>query len=299
MEVLRAENLGLPGSFRVAASRKAVSERRESETITQGTRQATIAYDTRDRPVTFTDAMQHSVTFGYDDADRINSQTLPDGRVFGFSYDANGNVIQVVPPGRPGHLFSYTPVDLTQGYVPPAVPGTGATVYTYNKDQQLTRVDRPGGDALVLDYDSGGRLGTVTFDAGSISFGYHTTGQVQSIAAPGVGLAYTFDGPLPLTSTWSGGVTGVVGHTYTNDFTVSTESVNGAAVSFGYDDDGLLTQAGDLGAGAAPGARAADGDDAGGFERPVRLDRLRGAGALPGGAPGVGVVPGFRLAVHA
>jgi RHS repeat-associated protein len=215
-------------------------------TIGQGTRQATVGYDGRNRPVSFRDALQRSVAFGYDEADRITSQTLPDGRVIGFAYDANGNVVQVVPPGRPAHAFSYTSVDLTRVYAPPALPGTGATTYTYNRDRQLTRVDRSGGDAVTLAYDGSARLGTVTFDAGSIGFGYHPSGQIHSITAPAETLSYTFDGPLPLTSAWTGAVAGVVGYGYTNDFTVASESVNGTAVTFGYDDDGLLTQAGEL-----------------------------------------------------
>lgn len=88
----------------------------------------------------------------------------------------------------------------------------------------LQQPRRPGGDAIALSYDSGGRLRTVTFDAGSISFGYQPTGQIQAITAPGESLAYTFDGPLPLTSTWTGAVAGVVGYDYTNLFTVAAES---------------------------------------------------------------------------
>lgn len=48
--------------------------------------------------------------------------------------------------------------------------------------------------------------------------------------------------------TWSGAVAGSTAVTYNPDFRVTSQTVNGAqAVSFGYDLDGLLTQAGALG----------------------------------------------------
>ena len=40
----------------------------------------------------------------------VISQTIPDGSVLGYTYDANGNLIALTPPGRPAHTFAYTPV---------------------------------------------------------------------------------------------------------------------------------------------------------------------------------------------
>jgi YD repeat-containing protein len=62
------------------------------------------------------------------------------------SYDADGNVTSISPPGQPRMSFDYTPVDL-QRHTPPGVPndGTGRTVYTYNADRQLRQVARPDG----------------------------------------------------------------------------------------------------------------------------------------------------------
>jgi YD repeat-containing protein len=215
-------------------------------TTTQGTRQATISYDPQNRATAFTDPLQKTVTFVYDGADRVISQTLADHRTIGFEYDAHGNITRVVPPGRPAHNFLHTPANVPERYIPPSIAGTGDTSYTYNRDRQLTRIDRPDGDAITAGYDAAGRLNTVTFDAGAITFTYQTTGQIQDISAPGEQLSFTLDGPLPLTSTWNGTVAGVVAHTYTTDLTVASERVNGITVNFGYDNDGLLTQAGEL-----------------------------------------------------
>ena len=57
----------------------------------------------------------------------------------------------------------------------------------------------------------------------------------------------SYSGELLTQETWSGPVSGNVGWTYDNDFRVSTQTVNGAnTVTFGYDNDSLLTTAGSL-----------------------------------------------------
>lgn len=88
----------------------------------------------------------------------------------------------------------------------------------------------------------------MTFSRGVLQYGYDTAGRVSTLVDPGgVSLAFTYDGALPLTETWSGLVTGAVARTFTTNFEIATEQVAGtAAVSFGYDADRLLTHAGAL-----------------------------------------------------
>jgi YD repeat-containing protein len=73
-----------------------------------------------------------------------------------------------------------------------------------------------------------------------------TAGRVATLSDPGgVGLTFAYDGALLLGETWSGPVAGSVTQTFSTDFDVATERVNGAhTVTFGYDLDRLLTQAG-------------------------------------------------------
>jgi len=142
-------------------------------------------------------------------------------------------------------VFNYTPVNLEAGYTPPAVSGTGATSYQYNKAKQLTQVSRPDGQSLSLGYDFAGRLSTQTLPRGTVTYGYNaSTGHLASITAPGSTLAYAYDGALPLSETWSGAVAGYVGVSYDNNFRVSTRTVGPTPISFVYDTDGLLTGAG-------------------------------------------------------
>jgi RHS repeat-associated protein len=223
--------------------------------MTQGTggtaRTSTFAYNPQGFLASLTDPLSRTVSFGYDAAGRVTSQTLPDSRVIQTSYDANGNVASLTPPSRPAHAFTYTPVDLEAMYTPPDLGiGTVATTYTYNADRQLTQVQRPDGQTLTLNYEpTGGRLGSLTAPTGLTTFTYHpTTGNLATIASPGgVGMSYTYDGSLLTGTTWTGPVAGSVSRTYDTDFRVATESVNAAnPITFQYDPDSILTQAGSL-----------------------------------------------------
>ncbi|MBE0511063.1 MAG: RHS repeat protein, partial [Gammaproteobacteria bacterium] len=157
--------------------------------------------------------------------------------------------MNVPPPGRNPHVFEYDAVDQETDYHPPELSGLPTpTRYRYNLDKDLTEVIRPDGQTVSLDYDSGGRLSGMHIARGSYHYSYHpSTGKLASITAPdGNGLNFTWDGFLPLSTTWSGEVNGTVSQCYDNNFWITGRSVNGNAISFGYDDDGLLTSAGDM-----------------------------------------------------
>ena len=209
------------------------------------------SYDAKGRLLSLLDPLGRRDSLFYDSADRLTRRVLPGGREILFAYDSSGNVTAVTPPGRPAHGFGYTPVDLTGDYTPPNVGlTTPATTYSYNADQQLTKITRPDSLETTFGYDAAGRLGTVTFDRGDLVYGYSpTSGSLTSITAPGGNtLSYTYDGSLAKAVTWAGAVQGSVGVGYNSDFRVTSMTVNGAnSLAFGYDNDGLLTAAGALG----------------------------------------------------
>lgn len=216
-----------------------------------GGRTSTFAYDAAGRLLSTTDPVGRRDSLFYDAADRLTRRVLPDGREVAFAYDSAGNLTSVTPPGKPAHTFEYAPADQLAAYNPPTNGlSTSATTYAYNLAGQVTAIRRPTGDSISFGYDLAGRPSSVGFDRGSIGFTYHgTTGLLTNLSAPGgLGLAFTYDGSLPTSVTWSGAVSGSTAVTYDNNFRVTGQTVNGAhAVSFGYDLDGLLTQAGALG----------------------------------------------------
>jgi RHS repeat-associated protein len=220
----------------------------QNDTITQGTRVTTLGYDANGFLRSILDPLSRSTIFGNDPVGRVTSETLPGAQVIGRSYDGDANVTSVTPPGRPAHTFSYWPYDLESDYTPPDVGQPRTTHTDYNLDKQTSNVSRPDGDRITPTYDPvNGRLTGLGTNRGTNSYGYNsTTGQLSSITTfDGVGLAYGYDGSLLKDITWSGPVSGNVHKTYDSSFRLSSESVTGGqAISFGYDNDDLLTSAG-------------------------------------------------------
>jgi RHS repeat-associated protein len=239
-------------SFRIAgllAGSFAYDSRGRLSSITQGVRKYTFAYDSDGRLATAADPLGLKTAFQYDADGRLLGATLPDGRIVVYQHDGNGNLTAVVPPGKSAHDFAYTAVDQMSGYIPPTVVGTGATTYSYNLDRDIMKITRPDGRAITFDYDSGGRLSSLVTPTETVNYTYSsTTGNLTSASiTSGEALSYTYNGPLPTGTTWTGNVQGSVTLAYNNNFQVTSERINnGAAISFTYDNDGLLTKAGAL-----------------------------------------------------
>jgi RHS repeat-associated protein len=251
--ITRVDSAGRPLAVRVAGLDSVVygyDVRGRLATSRQGGRQWSYAYDDSGRLERITDPLSRVTEFGYDAGDRLVRQVLPDLREIRYGYDANGNLTSLTPPGRPNHGFDYTAVDLTERYAPPDVGlPEERTTYAYNRDRQLEAITRPDGVVVDLGYDAAGRLSSVAIPRGTIGFGYSpTTGNLTSLSSPdGVSLSYSYNGSLPTSESWSGAVAGSVSLTYDNNLRPVSQSVNGGnTMSFGYDNDGLLTAAGAL-----------------------------------------------------
>ena len=248
------------------------------ETMTSGsgadTRTSTYAYGTDGFLESVTDTLNRVASFERDGIGRITKQVLPDLREINFTYDANGNLASLTPPGRPPHIFRYTALDESREYEPPAITGIldPKTVYTYTLDRDLDTVLRPDGKLLDFTYNSKHQLSSLVVPRGTYTFSYDAvTGQRTTAVDPGgVTLAYAYDGDLLSSSTWSGAVTGSVSQTYNNSFYLDTMSVNGAhTVSFSYDQDDLLTGVGALTIGRDPANGLLTGTTLGSFTSSV------------------------------
>jgi len=223
-------------------------------TITVGsgtnTRTLSLGYSSDGYLGKVTDPLGYTTSYTRDGVGRILSQTQGDGSVIGYAYDASGNLTALTPPGRPSHTFTYTAVNLKASYTAPTVGSQNSqTQYTYDADRHLTQISCPDGQTVSFSYDSSGRLSTLSIARGQVSYSYDATkGVLTTITAPdGLGLSYSYDGTLPLKETWAGTVAGSVSRTYDNNFRVTSRSLNGGnTVSYQYDNDGLLTQGGNL-----------------------------------------------------
>src|ERR1700687_2596165 len=217
--------------------------------VTQGTRHSAFTYDSNGRLATVTDPLGLTDSFTYDPDGRLLSTTLPDGRIVGYTHDANGNLTSLTPPGKLAHDFNYTSVDETSEYLPPIIPGAGPTMYSYNADRDITKISRPDLATITFQYDNAGRPSSVITPSETINYTYSSaTGNLTGASSTnGEALTYSYNGPLPTGTGWTGTVSGSVSRAYDNNFWVTSQSLNGAnTIAFNHDNDGLVTMAGGL-----------------------------------------------------
>jgi RHS repeat-associated protein len=216
----------------------------------QASRSTTYSYDASGRPATVTDPAGRVSAYGYDSADRLTTQTLPDGRQISFGYDAAGNLTSITPPTRPAHTFAYTAVNQRLAYTPPTLSASPTpTQYAYNLDRQLTQITRPNGDQIGFSYDTAGRPSSVDLPGNQhIAYTYDSQGRLHQATAPGgQSTTYAYDGPLPTSATQAGPVAGTITTSYDNNLRPTSQSINGAnSITYTYDPDSLLTNAGSL-----------------------------------------------------
>jgi RHS repeat-associated protein len=172
------------------------------------------------------------------------------------TYDLNGNLSTLALPSTaasaPVHGFPlYSPIDELETYAPPALTpplATANTTYAYNFDAQLTSIQVPDSatyDTVDIGYDAVGRVHTVTDGKSGVTrtYAYASGGEPQSVTtSDGETLAYGFgvDGPLLMSSTWSGAVAGSVAFSHDDFFRTASRTVNGgASLNYAYDADGL------------------------------------------------------------
>jgi RHS repeat-associated protein len=198
----------------------------------------------------FTDALGGVASFKRDKAGRILSGTLPDGGVVAYTYDAAGNMTSVTPPGGQAHSFLFNAVNLPAFYIPPMVNGSGMPAgFLWNGEKELWRETRSDGGVIGSNFDSLGRMASLTLPTGQLNYGYDSkTGQrTQVTDADGNSLSYSYDGDLLLANQWSGAVGGQVQRTYDADFRVNGVAVNGGnPLTIAYDLDGYVVSAGDM-----------------------------------------------------
>lgn len=223
-------------------------------TITSGDRISNYTFDdalSKGGLTSFTDAENYTTSFEYDVMGRLIQTTYPDGSVLAQSYDANGNLASLTPPGQPTHYFNYNGVNNETEYAPPEVTGiaTPATNYSYDRDRKLTSITRPDGQELIFNYrNNTNQLASLDIPLGRYSYSYDADGNVVNIVAPDRGqIAYVYDGSLLLSESLTGQVEGVVSQSYNNDFVMAQQCVNGGdCVAYQYDLDNKLIQSGDV-----------------------------------------------------
>lgn len=215
-------------------------------------RQVELGYNARGHLASMKDSLGRTVRMEHDARGRLERLVRPNGDVVAYGWDEALNLTSITPPGRPAHRFTHDARGIVETYTAPATATETAQVTRmhHDADGRLVRLEQPGRDALVLAHGVDGRLSSM-HPEGAPGFTYAwsaTSGLLSSITtARGDRVAFTYDGALPASETWTGSVAGRVAATYNNRMSLATEGVDGTTpVSYLYDVDGMVSQAGAL-----------------------------------------------------
>ena len=205
---------------------------------------------------TITDPEQRVLSYSdYDGAGRPHTVTLPNGEAINASYDARGRILSLTPPGRNDHDFAYTPYGAMTSYYPPVLPDVAPPLsLSYDRDRFLDLINFPDGSAMDPVYAPvEGRLTDVVAPDASLSLTYYpeehpSQGAVETIEYGNeTQVTFGYDGSLLRSTTWSGAVNGSHEQSFDDNLRVQEDTVNSAhPVSYNYDADGLVIQAGAL-----------------------------------------------------
>jgi RHS repeat-associated protein len=169
-----------------------------------------------------------------------------------LQYDVSSNVTSLTTPRDDEHKMGYVNGALLDFYDAPPLgdpPMADRTRYEYNAHDQLAKIRTPAGQEIWFGYDEpSGRLGHVVEPGRTITLQHDAaTGMLQGVdSTDGTALGFTYDGELPVFVTSSGVVSGAVSWTYNQDHSLHTESAANRTVVYQYDDDGLVSVAGEM-----------------------------------------------------
>ena len=124
-----------------------------------------------------------TVTYAYDELNRIVMETSHGSGTYHIRYDSDGRCVETTGEGGYGRtLLTYNPNARTTE----VTDSMGAvTRYEYNEHGQITRLTTPGGGVSTNEYDEFGRMVAMTDAAGGREeFHYNDTGDLAAIAAP-------------------------------------------------------------------------------------------------------------------
>jgi len=234
---LLTKRLTIPGLYETTFGYD--TQGRMTSTLTNA-RQTTFGYDAQGNPFSTTDPEGHTTKYSYDAVGRLTEIQRPDGSSVGFTYDKNGNMTLLTNPSKVGHGFGYNRVNLSTSY---QTPLSGSYSYLYDRDRRPVQTNFPSGRQIKHLYDKDRLIQTQTPE-GNIDFTYLCGSKVDSVTNGVESIQYKYDGSLVTSETLNGALNQSLSYGYNNDFSVQSFTYGGGSVTYAYDNDGLLTQAG-------------------------------------------------------
>ncbi len=209
---------------------------------TTGTRTTGYRYNDSGFLETFVDPQSNETYFIHDALGRITQIEHPDNSNLYIDYDAAGNMTVLTTPRPADHSFEYNKVNLKTGYTTPL---SGSYSFVLDRDRRPTITTFPSGRQIINTYENGNLVQTRT-PGGNIDFTYYCGGKVRSMTKGGEAIEWEYDGKLVTAVTRTGTLNQALGFSYNTDFRPVEFTYAGATQDYEYDQDGLLTGAGDF-----------------------------------------------------
>ena len=211
-------------------------------------RKTSLTYDEYGFVESLTDAMGNVLHVVNDVAGRPVQLENANNEATKLGYSDFNLLVAVTPPGKSAHLHEFDGAGMLRTYTPPRLQNEATiTSYSYDEDLMLAHTILPDGNTIVRGYDAAGRLNDVTVAAGAYQFEYSAeSGYLSRIITPAENaITWTYDGPLPVVSTWTGDVAGEVALDYDDAFRVANITVGGGdSVDLEYNNTGALVSTG-------------------------------------------------------
>ena len=236
---LVTESMSIPGLFDTSYG---YDTKGRLTSVDTNTRQTAFTYNAQGFLESVTDPGGYTTSYTHDALGRTTGIGRPDGNSIGFTYDKNGNMTVLTNPSTINHCFGYNKVNLNSSY---QTPLSGSYSYVYDKDRRLKQTNFPSGNQINNIY-ANGRLEQIQAPEGNIDFTYLCGTKVGSITKSSESISYGYDGKLVTSETLSGTLNKALGYTYNDDFNLTSLTYAGATESYIYDNDGLLTGAGNF-----------------------------------------------------
>jgi RHS repeat-associated protein len=238
-DTLLTKSMTIPGLYETSYGYDA---RGRLTSTSANTRATTFAYNAQGFLESITDPENQTTIYTYDAVARMTAINRPDSTTVGFTYDQNGNMTLITNPSDINHGFGYNMVNLKNAYWTPL---SGSYSYVYDKDRRLIQTNFPSGKQINNVYDKT-RLTQIQTPEGNINLTYLCSTKVGSITNGTATISYEYDGKLVTSENLSGALSQSLGYTYNNDFNMNSFSYAGKTHIYTYDNDGLLTGAGNF-----------------------------------------------------
>lgn len=212
-------------------------------------RTTNFSYDSNGFLTSIQDALGKESEYIRDKLGNVTKETTNGGIVYDYAYDPNQNLTGLDLPNAKNHNLGYNSIDLLNSYIAPATSDSGTRSYDYNLDKELDLVTREDGSTIDYEYNGKGQLKSISTEDGTYSMDYYNkTGKLKTSSTPDLNsINFKYDGFLLTKEDLDGEIDHDVKFIYDNDFRVRTLMIDNANdISYEFDDDGLVTKAGDL-----------------------------------------------------